>query len=112
MPWANRTSLPAGPNVPTLPVLCLPASPRRSLLSMHFPPLNSLSELPPHTVHACFHPLLQKLIEREEREKRRAEAAKEKEDARRYPMEDLELLQELRDKAAEAGECCISGVAF
>ena len=59
-----------------------------------------LSHLPP-----CPMPIhLQRLVEKEEREKRRAEAAKEKEDARRYPMEDLELLQELREKAAEAGE--------
>ncbi|EFN58898.1 expressed protein [Chlorella variabilis] len=46
----------------------------------------------------------QKLVEREEREKRKAEAARAKEEARKYPMEDLELLEELRQKAAEAGE--------
>ena len=43
-------------------------------------------------------------MEREERERHRAEAARAKEDAKRYPMEDLELLLELQQKAAEEGE--------
>ena len=47
----------------------------------------------------------QRAVEREERERQRAEAARAKEQARRYPMEDLELLAELRCQAAEAGAC-------
>lgn len=53
---------------------------------------------------ACCAWLLQKIAEREERERRRAEAARAKEEAKRYPMEDLELLEELRQRALEGGE--------
>jgi phage gp16-like protein len=56
----------------------------------------------------CLSSASQKLAEREERERRRVEAHKAKEEAKRYPMDDLELLAELRQKAAETGECLLN----
>ena len=55
-----------------------------------------LLELPQISYDCC---PVQRAAEREERERRKAEAAA----AKRYPIEDMQLLAELRQAAAEAG---------
>lgn len=81
----------------------------------HAAPAASVARIARRRRHTCdrtylifysslpFTTLLQRQAEREERERRKAEALAAKEREKRYPMEDLQLLQELTVEAAQSG---------